>query len=113
MNFSKKYFTILTILLLINSISYTKEYIGIARGYNGEIKVSVNIINNEVDSITVLNQNESSFTEDGIKSIISTIIEKQETKVDNVAGASATSLGLKRAISRAIKESGIKLIPKD
>lgn len=111
--FNKKYISILTSLLLTTTLAYGKDYVSSAKGYNGDIKVKVNIIDNEIKNIEVLEEKESSFTKDGMNSIITDIIETQSVKVDNVAGATSTSVGLKRAIDRAIKESGAKLTARE
>lgn len=109
---TKKYLGLLACLFLSTSPVYAKDYISSAKGYNGDIKVKVKISNNEIKNIEILEEKESSFTKDGMESIISDIIETQNTKVDNVAGATSTSVGLKRAIDRAVKDSGAKLTPK-
>ncbi|MEG0137097.1 MAG: flavocytochrome c [Cetobacterium sp.] len=108
-NFTKKYLGLLACLVLSTSVSYGKDYISSAKGYNGDIKVKVEITDNEIKNIEVLDEKESDFTKDGMKSIIDEIIETQNTKVDNVAGATSTSVGLKRAVDRAVKDSGAKL----
>ena len=110
--FTKKYTNILTFLLLTTTLM-GKDFVSSAKGYNGDIKVKVNIEGNEIKNIEVLEEKESDFTKDGMKSIISDIIETQSVKVDNVAGATSTSVGLKRAIDKAIKESGAKLTPRE
>ncbi|MGL5543518.1 MAG: flavocytochrome c [Cetobacterium sp.] len=111
--FNRKYISILTSLFLTTTLAYGKEYISSAKGYNGDIKVKVNIIDDEIKTIEVLEEKESSFTKDGMNSIIADVIETQSIKVDNVAGATSTSVGLKRAIDRAIKESGVKLTTRE
>lgn len=111
--FNKKYISLLTSLFLTTTLTYGKEFISTAKGYNGDIKVKVNIIDNEIKNIEVLEEKESSFTKDGMNSIIADIIETQSIKVDNVAGATSTSVGLKRAIDRAVKESGAKLTSRE
>ncbi|MGL4653749.1 flavocytochrome c [Cetobacterium sp.] len=111
--FNKKYISILTSLFLTTNLVYGKEYISSAKGYNGDIKVKVNIIDDEIKNIEILEEKESSFTKDGMNSIIADVIETQSIKVDNVAGATSTSVGLKRAIDRAIKESGAKLTARE
>ena len=111
--FNKKYVSILASLLLTTTLAQGKEFISSAKGYNGDIKVKVDINNNEIKNIKILEEKESGFTRDGMKSIISDIIETQSTKVDNVAGATSTSVGLKRAVDRAVKESGAKLTPRE
>lgn len=105
----KLFLNLISCTLLSTSLVYGKEYISAAKGYNGDIKVNVEITNNEIKGIKILEQNESSFTKDGMESIIKDIIETQSTKVDNIAGATSTSVGLKRAVSRAVKDSGAKL----
>ncbi|MGL6169230.1 MAG: flavocytochrome c [Fusobacteriaceae bacterium] len=107
--FKKTKLIFLSIFIFTASLISAKEYISSAKGYNGDIKVKVKITNDEIKNIEILEQNESSFTRDGMKSIISEVIETQSVKVDNVAGATATSVGLKRAITRAVKDSDADL----
>lgn len=111
--FNKKYMSFFTSLLLMTTLAQGKEFISSAKGYNGDIKVKVDIVNNEIKNINILEEKESDFTKDGMNSIIADIIETQSVKVDNVAGATSTSVGLKRAVDRAIKESKAKLTPKE
>lgn len=110
---TKNVFKAMACLLISANTLSAKEYISSAKGYNGDIKVKVEIDKNEIKNIEILEQNESSFTKDGMQTIIADVIETQNTKVDNVAGATSTSVGLKRAISRAVKDSGAKLIPRE
>lgn len=109
---NKKIFKVLACLALTASLSYGKEFASSAKGYNGDIKVQVEIDSNEIKDIKVLESNDSDFTKDGVASIISDIIETQSTKVDNISGATATSVAVKRAVNNAIKESGAKLTPR-
>ncbi|MGL5355770.1 MAG: flavocytochrome c [Cetobacterium sp.] len=107
--FNKKSIMFFSFLVFTTSLALAKEYISSAKGYNGDIKVKVEITDDEIKNIEILEQNESSFTVDGMNSIISDIIETQSVKVDNVAGATSTSVGLKRAVARAVKDSEANL----
>ena len=109
----KKILKLIPCILFSTSLAYGKDYISTAKGYNGDIKVNVKISDNKIKNINILEENESSFTKDGMKSIIKDIIETQNTKVDNIAGATSTSVGLKRAVARAVKSSGAKLTSKE
>lgn len=113
MRFSKKIISFISSLLLVSGVAFGKEYISTAKGYNGDIKVKVDISENEIKSIEVLSHGESDFTKDGMTTIINDIIETQNTRVDNIAGATSTSVGLKRAVERAVKDSGVKLTQKE
>jgi len=93
---------VLTFVLAVGTYGATKE--GKGSGYNGEIKVSVEIEGNKIIGIKVTqNSDDKRIGEPAIKKLTEEIIKKQSTNVDVVAGATYTSKGFIEAVSNAIK----------
>lgn len=95
------------IILSVTAVAETVE--GIGKGFGGDIIVDAEINDNKIVAIKVKSESESDFAKPAIETIINEVIEKQTIKVDDVAGATATSKGIKRAISNAAKKSGVTL----
>ncbi|MGL5122858.1 MAG: FMN-binding protein [Fusobacteriaceae bacterium] len=110
--FKTKLFKLILIFLLsfFNIFGEIKEYIASEKGYNGEIQVKVLFEKNKLVDIEVLKNPESKFAKATFETIIKNVIDTQSVIVDNVAGATYTSNGLKGAIEKAILESKVELI---
>lgn len=106
--FSTKFLTLVTGLLLSYS-AFAGTYNGVAKGFGGDIVIDAEITNNKLTAINVKSESESDFAKPAIKAIIGKVIATQSLDVDNVAGATATSKGIKGAISKAVKASGATL----
>ncbi|MDD7409854.1 MAG: flavocytochrome c [Fusobacterium gastrosuis] len=106
--FSTKFLTLVTGLLLSYS-AFAGTYNGVAKGFGGDIIIDAEIANNKLEAINVKSESESDFAKPAIKAIIGKVIATQSLDVDNVAGATATSKGIKGAISKAVKASGATL----
>lgn len=106
--FSTKFLTLVTGLLLSYS-AFAGTYNGVAKGFGGDIIIDAEIANNKLEAINVKSESESDFAKPAIKVIIGKVIATQSLDVDNVAGATATSKGIKGAISEAVKASGATL----
>lgn len=106
--FSTKFLTLVTGLLLSYS-AFAGTYNGVAKGFGGDIIIDAEIANNKLEAINVKSESESDFAKPAIKAIIGKVIATQSLDVDNVAGATATSKGIKGAISEAVKASGATL----
>ncbi|MGF6905680.1 FMN-binding protein [Fusobacterium sp. PH5-44] len=92
----------LLLFLFISSYGATKE--GIGSGYNGEIKVSVEVDGNKILSIKVTKDSEDNrIGKPALNNLIAEIIKKQTPNVDTIAGATYTSKGLIEAVSNALK----------
>ncbi|MGL4955507.1 MAG: FMN-binding protein [Cetobacterium sp.] len=102
---------VLCMSALVSSVAVASkgEFIGSGKGYNGEIKVKVSGENNQIKEIEVIKHEESGFTRRAMKKISDEIITTQSLDVDNIAGATYTSEGLKEAVAKAIASSGIIL----
>lgn len=94
--------TCLSLFLFISSYGATKE--GTGSGYNGEIKVSVEVDGSKILSIKVTKDSEDNrIGKPALDKLIAEIIKKQSTNVDAIAGATYTSKGLMEAVSNALK----------
>lgn len=95
--------------LIFSFTAFADTFEGVGKGYGGDIVVEAEISNNKLTAVKVKEDSESDFAKIVIQQIIEKVIAAQSVKVDDVAGATATSKGIKRAISNAIKKSGATL----
>lgn len=81
-------------------------YDGEAKGFGGNIKVSLTIKDDTITEINILSadKEDASYLESA-KSIINTILEKQSTDVDTVSGATFSSTGIKNATAIALNKA--------
>ncbi len=77
-------------------------YEGEGQGHAGPIKVAVTVTESKIDSIEILEFNDSEFAVDPADQMIENIIEANSSDIDSVAGASITSQGVKDAVSAAL-----------
>lgn len=108
-NFISKITTLLTVFSLSFSFVYGKTFEGTGKGYAGNIVIDAEISENKITDIQVKKSEESGFTKKAVTTITETVIATQSLDVDDVAGATSTSRGLKAAIADAVKKSGAKL----
>ena len=81
-------------------------YEGTAEGYGGEVKVEVTVNENEIESVTVLENSETEqIAGPAIEELPAAIVEAQSTDVDSVSGASVTSEAIKSAVQVALDEA--------
>ncbi|WP_353095611.1 FAD-dependent oxidoreductase [Tissierella praeacuta] len=82
-------------------------YVGIGNGNNGEIKVEMTVKNNKIDTINVLEHNETSGIVDPvIERIPNEIIKTQSLNIDVVSGATNSTNGVIEAIIDCITQAG-------
>ena len=83
----------------------TKEYVVTGKGFQGNIKLKVTVVGNQITSIVVLEQNDSYFNIVEENDYITKVIENQSnlSELDTVSGATFSSNGIKNAIIR-VKE---------
>ncbi len=107
-----KFFKLVVIFVLSFSSIFggTKEYIASADGFGGDIQVKVSLKENKLTDIKILKNSESEFTKPAFENIIQDVINTQSVDVDDIAGATYTSKGLKKAIKKAIFKSKIELV---
>ncbi|WP_410208159.1 FMN-binding protein [Fusobacterium sp.] len=94
---------ILTSLLALSVSAMGAVSEGVGSGYKDEIKVSVETEGDKIVAIKVLKMDETKrIAEPAIQKLTEEIIAQQKVDVDNVAGATYTSLGFKEAVNNAI-----------
>lgn len=80
-------------------------YEGEGQGHAGPIKVAVTVTESNIESIEVLEFNDSEFAVDPADQMIANIIKANSSDIDAVAGASITSQGVKDAVSAALNDA--------
>lgn len=103
--------TLLTAIALSSTIAMAELNPGVyhttGKGNNGPIVVETTIGKNGIEKILILKNSETPMIgETAIKTLPGKIIEAQSLKVDNVAGATNSSKGIKSAIEQALKQAG-------
>lgn len=79
-------------------------YEGIGQGYNGDIRLSVDVEGGKITSINVVEQNETQGLGDAaIETVSQRIIETQSTEVEVVSGATGSSNGTIKAVKNALE----------
>ena len=100
-------------------------YEGAFKGMNDDVKVKVTLKDKKIESIEVIEHSETpgiggelkdidgNVRQVGLKipvtDIPKKIVESQSLNVDNITGATASSVAVKKAVEAALKESGAKL----
>ena len=94
---------ILSVSFILSSLAaFSAVGKGTGTGYKDDIKVSVETDNGKIVAIKVLEINETKrIAEPAIKKLTEEIMAQQKVDVDNVAGATYTSLGFKEAVQNA------------
>ncbi|MSB16577.1 FMN-binding protein [Finegoldia magna] len=84
------------------------EYEGISQGYGGDFKVKIKIKNGELSAINVVTNNETPEYYEKASVIIAQILEKGNTDVDSISGATISSEAIKNAVRDALHKAGSK-----
>src|SRR5699024_3714068 len=100
-------------------------YEGAFMGMNDDVKVEVSLANGKIEKIEVVDHSETpgiggelkdidgNIKEVGLKipvvDIPKEIVEKQSLKIDNITGATASSVAVKKAVEKALEEAGANL----
>ncbi|MBR2260069.1 MAG: FAD-dependent oxidoreductase [Blautia sp.] len=105
---------IMTGLLIIACASFVHaesmsdgKFQGTANGMDGEISIELTVEDGKISDISVLSDNETAGV--GAKAlgiIADAVVENQSLAVDNVSGATISSMAMKSAIGKAITEAG-------
>ncbi len=86
------------------------QHEGVGTGFMGDVKLSVTMDGDRIDSINVISHSETEGISDpAFAELIPAIIEEQHLNVDNVAGATYTSYAIKEAVKDATAKAGIEL----
>ena len=84
-------------------------YLGVSKGYGGDIKVNVTIENGKIKNIEVLSHSETPrYYEKGSK-VIASILKENSANVDSISGATLTSDGIKNAVKDALSKAGFNI----
>jgi len=82
-------------------------YEGEGQGFNGPIKVSVTVTENEITKVEVVEHSETeNIATSAIEQIPAAIVEHQTVAVDGVTGATGASNGIKEAVKEALLKAG-------
>ncbi|MGF6907781.1 FMN-binding protein, partial [Fusobacterium sp. PH5-44] len=87
------------------------KHIGEAQGYNGPIKVEVTTSQDKIEHISILEHSDTTGICDlAFKEIPENIIKHQSVAVDAVSGATASSKGIKYAVTNALESAGADIV---
>lgn len=82
-------------------------YEGEGQGHAGPIKVAVSVSETAIDSIEIVDFNDSEFAEGPADDMITKIVEANTSEIDVVAGATVTTTGVKEAAAMALAQASI------
>lgn len=78
-------------------------YYGSGAGYNGNIKVQVNVSSGKISNVSVISHNETKgFYETAFSKVPAAIVSSKSTNVDTVSGATHSSNGIINAVKNAL-----------
>lgn len=114
-----KFYKIITATLLAGTLvacsgSATYKdgtYTGEAPGFDADnpIKAEVTVTDGKISNVDILEHGESvdkvPETQEALDTLPGIIVEKNSTDVDGIAGATATSNGIKAAVNNALEEA--------
>ena len=90
-------------------ITALPQHEGVGSGFMGDVKISVALDGDRIDSINVVDHSETEGISDpAFAELIPAIIESQDINVDNIAGATYTSVAIKEAVKDAAAKAGLK-----
>lgn len=94
------------------SMAKDGTYTATTLGRNGDVTVQVKIANNKIEDVKVLSWSETHPVADLPKAKVpADIVKNQSTNVNNVSGATLTTLAIKAAVQDCLKQAGLN--PKD
>ena len=82
-------------------------YEGEGKGFKDNVRVSVSVKNGKIEDINILGHGDDEAYFNKAINLISDIKSKQTLKVDSVSGATYSSIGIKTAVSNALKKAGM------
>lgn len=84
-------------------------YTGVAAGRNGDVKVEVTVSANKIESVKVVEQQETeSIAAEALTTVPEAIVKNQSANVDTVSGATITSKAIIEAAKNALEQAGAK-----
>jgi len=112
----KKFLSLLLACMLMMSVfsfagAETKDgtYTQTVKGFNDGLKVETVIKDGKIESVTVLESNETDPGQPAIQKLPGMIVEHQSVAVDTISGATRTSEGIIKAVTLALEEAGADL----
>lgn len=118
MNKFKKQITmslvIITALSTLSGCTQNSTYSSIAKGFGGDVEVSVTLDGDKITDIAVVGEKETEgIGTKAIEELPKMILESNSTDIDSIAGATITSDAIKEATNSAINQSTSNLATKD
>lgn len=99
---------IAVLVVLYDKFTAMPEYEGKGQGFLGEVWVKVTMDGKEIKNIIVTKHGDTpGIAKTAMDSVIPEIIMNQSLEVDNVAGATYISEGIKEAVREAVVEAGV------
>ena len=84
-------------------------YTSTGEGYNGEIEIEVVVTDSAIESIEVLNHNDTeNIAEPAFENLIEAAKSAQSSEIDAVSGATNSSSGFIEALESALQQAGAK-----
>ena len=84
------------------------EYLGEGKGMGGPVKVKIAVKDGKLESVEVVEQNETEGVADpALETIPGAILEAQSIEVDDVSAATITSQAIKSAVADAMAQAGL------
>lgn len=97
--------------IVIGGLEKAKEnsmILGSGEGFNDDIVLKIGFDKDLIDSIKVVSHSETpGISDEAFNELIPSIIEAQNINVDDISGATYTSVAIKKAIEDAAKKAGI------
>lgn len=82
-------------------------YYGTGTGFDGTLKVKVEISGGKITSIQIMENQDGSEYISKASALINTIIQNQSTNVDTVSGATYSSVGIIQAVRNALSQAAV------
>ncbi|MDO4865866.1 MAG: FMN-binding protein [Clostridia bacterium] len=83
------------------------EYLGVAQGNNGPIKVKVTVVDGAITDVNIVEHSETEgVADEAINTLPAAIVEAQSVDVDGIAGATMASDAIKAAVRSALEQAG-------
>ena len=83
-------------------------FTGVAGGMNGEVKVDVTFTDSKITDVKIGSNSETPGVSDAaLNTLPGLIVTNQSTAVDNMAGATISSVAVKNAVNDAIEQAGL------
>ncbi|QUH25323.1 FMN-binding protein [Serpentinicella alkaliphila] len=88
----------------LNPEAQAEFYEGVGKGYYGDIKVRVGVVEDKIHSIEIVEISDTpGFGDSAAQTVAGRIIEAQSTEVDIVSGATLSSRGTIEAVNNALE----------